>query len=431
LATDEDGTCTYPTQTYLNCNGTCINDTDADGVCDEIEVAGCTDVTACNYNANATDEDNTCTYPAQLYLNCNGTCINDSDADGVCNEIEVSGCTDATACNYIVNATEEDGSCTYPAKSYLNCNGACINDTDADGVCNEIEVYGCTDINACNYDVNATDNDGSCILPVAEVCNTLDDDCDGDIDEFVTTTYYADMDQDGFGDISNTIESCSLPLGYTTDTSDCDDSVVTYLDEDGDGFGVNAIVPCGVVLNTDCDDSNSAIYPGANEQCNLIDDNCDGITDNNVVYVNYYADADADGFGNSGSSVLACIQPIGYINNNDDCNDADSLINPNAIEIEGNAIDENCDGQLVGMVEWTELNVSAYPNPTRGSVQLTWERNEDVKVRIIDTQGRMMISESLIQSKSVSYNLEGFESGMYIIQWIGNDVQRTMTIIKE
>ena len=74
------------TQSYLNCDGTCINDTDADGVCNEIEVAGCTDVTACNYNANATDEDNTCTYPTQSYLNCDGTCINDTDADGVCNE---------------------------------------------------------------------------------------------------------------------------------------------------------------------------------------------------------------------------------------------------------------------------------------------------------------------------------------------------------
>jgi hypothetical protein len=259
----------------------------------------------------------------------------------------------------------------------------------------------------------------------------LDDDCDGDIDEFVTTTYYADMDQDGYGDINNTNESCSLPSGFTTDTSDCDDSVVTYLDEDGDGFGVNVITPCGVTLNTDCDDTNNAIYPGVNEQCNLIDDNCDGITDNNVVYVNYYADTDSDGFGNSGLSVLACVQPVGYINNNDDCNDADSLINPNAIEIEGNDIDENCDGQLVDLVEMTELSISVYPNPTRGDVQLNWERNEDVTIRVLDVQGRLVLSEVLFQSKSAYISLEGFESGMYIIHWIGNEVHRSMTIIKE
>jgi hypothetical protein len=430
-ATDEDNTCTYPAQSYLNCNGTCINDTDADGVCNEIEVVGCTDVTACNYNVNATDENGSCTYPAQSYLNCNGTCINDTDADGVCNEIEVAGCTDATACNYIVNATEEDGTCTYPAQSYLNCNGTCINDTDADGVCNEIEVAGCTDATACNYEASATDNDGSCILPVAEICNTLDDDCDGEVDEFVTTTYYADLDQDGFGDVNNTIASCSVPNGFTTDTSDCDDSAITYLDVDGDGFGINQIVPCGVILNTDCDDANSSIYPGVNEQCNLIDDNCDGITDNNVVYVNYYADADSDGFGNSGLSVLACVQPVGYINNNDDCNDADSLINPNAIEIEGNDIDENCDGQLVGLLEMTEFSISVYPNPTRGNVQLNWERNQDVTIRVLDAQGRLVLSEVLYQSKSTNINLEGFESGMYIVQWIGNEVHRSMTIIKE
>jgi hypothetical protein len=184
-------------------------------------------------------------------------------------------------------------------------------------------------------------------------------------------------------------------------------------------------------LNTDCNDTDATIYPGVNEQCNLIDDNCDGITDNNVVYVNYYADADADGFGNSGLSVLACVQPSGYTNNNDDCNDTDSTINPNALEIEGNDIDENCDGQLVGTTELSELTVSVYPNPTRGIVQMTWERNEDVVIRIIDAQGKLVMSSSLNQSKSAVFNLDDVESGMYFVQWTNSIEHRTYTIIKE
>ena len=52
------------------------------------DVSGCTNATACNYNASATLDDGTCTFPAQTFLNCDGTCINDTDADGICNELE-------------------------------------------------------------------------------------------------------------------------------------------------------------------------------------------------------------------------------------------------------------------------------------------------------------------------------------------------------
>ena len=94
-----------------------LNDADADGVCDEIEVAGCTDNQACNFNPLATDEDNSCTYPDEDYLDCDGNCLNDADADGVCDEIEVAGCTDSQACNFNPLATDEDNSCTSPTKT--------------------------------------------------------------------------------------------------------------------------------------------------------------------------------------------------------------------------------------------------------------------------------------------------------------------------
>ena len=109
---------------------------------------------ACNYDANATDDDGSCTY-ADANYDCNGNCINDADSDGICDELEISGCTDDTACNYDANATDDDGSCTYADANY-DCNGNCINDADFDGVCDEQDNC----INESNFDQLDSDNDG-------------------------------------------------------------------------------------------------------------------------------------------------------------------------------------------------------------------------------------------------------------------------------
>ena len=132
-------------------------------------VLGCTDATACNYDGAATDDDGSCEFPADLYgsanLDCDGNCLNDSDEDGTCDEDEVPGCTDATACNYSEAATDDDSSCTYPAADNLDCDGNCLNDADSDLVCDEDEIAGCQDSAACNYDAAATDDNGSCTYP--------------------------------------------------------------------------------------------------------------------------------------------------------------------------------------------------------------------------------------------------------------------------
>ena len=56
----------------------------------------------------------------------------------------LKGCTDASACNYNADADTDDGSCTYPSAANLDCDGNCVNDADADGVCDENEMLGCT-----------------------------------------------------------------------------------------------------------------------------------------------------------------------------------------------------------------------------------------------------------------------------------------------
>ena len=155
-----------------DCDGNCLADTDGDGICDEFEVAGCSDDAACNYDADATDDDGSCTY-AEAGYDCDGNCIADTDGDGICDEFEVAGCSDDAACNYDAGATDDDGSCTYADTGY-DCDGNCIADTDGDGICDAFEVAGCTDPAAANYDPFATDDDASCLDPICidpEACN--------------------------------------------------------------------------------------------------------------------------------------------------------------------------------------------------------------------------------------------------------------------
>ena len=70
-------------------------DADGDEICDELEVAGCTDATACNYNENATDDDGSCEF-AEEHDDCDGNCINDADGDEICDELEVAGFASVT-----------------------------------------------------------------------------------------------------------------------------------------------------------------------------------------------------------------------------------------------------------------------------------------------------------------------------------------------
>ena len=333
---------------------------------------GCTNPTACNFDPTATSDDGSCLQDDCLG-NCGGTAVLDNC--GVCNgdDSTCSGCTDNTACNYVSTATINDGSCLF-TDACGNCGGTatagCIDNTacnyDAtadctDGSCEYLSCAGCTLVSACNYDNTATVDDGSCILPITyfydgdsdgygtpdfsqdacaapsnfvtndldcndldntinpnatEVCDGVDNNCDGQIDEGITTsTYYEDLDGDGFGS-SNSIQSC-LPIGSFN------------------------------TLNTgDCLDNNDQAYPGAAEICgNGLDDNCDGFTDENQF--TFYADSDLDGFGDLSSPVIACEESAGVVNNSLDCDDANNFVYPGALGT-GEDLDNNCDGNIEG-----------------------------------------------------------------------------------
>ena len=125
----------------------------------------CTDESACNYDEDALWDDGSCQDGPAYWgenITCDGECLNDADGDYVCDEDEIAGCLDPAACNYVPAGTVTDLiPCEYP-EAALTCDGDCINDVDNDGVCDENELGGCTDSNACNYDATATEENGTC-----------------------------------------------------------------------------------------------------------------------------------------------------------------------------------------------------------------------------------------------------------------------------
>ncbi len=215
-----------------------------------------------------------------------------------------------------------------------------------------------------------------------EVCNGLDDDGDGNVDENLAIAQFADSDQDGYGNPSVQINQCSILDGYVTNNLDCDDQSTVvhpdnaeycdhldnncdgnidegftwsnyYSDNDGDGFGnsdvfVSACLsPDNFVLQPgDCDDENGSINPNALEICNDIDDNCDINIDEGLQFETYYEDLDQDGYGNDAVSVVKCILPMGFVALHGDCSDEAPAINPGNVEQCGDGLDNDCNGQI-------------------------------------------------------------------------------------
>jgi hypothetical protein len=222
---------------------------------------------------------------------CDDSTLSYEDMDG-----DGFGSGNSTACGSSISNTDcndADGAIS-PGTTEI-CGDGFDNDClNGDSIC---QIVGCTDATACNYNPLANIND-LCIYASNEVCDSIDNDCDGEIDEFVTSTFYVDLDGDGFGNADSTMEACSLPLGFVSDNTDCDDSFAGYEDLDGDGFGSGEYAACGTSPNADdCDDTAANISPSANEICNSLDDDCDMEVDE-FVTLTFYADVDGDGFGN-------------------------------------------------------------------------------------------------------------------------------------
>ena len=96
-------------------------------------------------------------------FDCNGNCVNDEDQDGICDEDEIEGCMDNEACNFNSDATDADDSCLQSELNY-DCNGNCLNDADNDGVCDEDEDDDQDDCETLNFDYINTGTNMTCAL---------------------------------------------------------------------------------------------------------------------------------------------------------------------------------------------------------------------------------------------------------------------------
>ncbi len=297
-------------------------------------------------------------------------------------------------------------------------------DGDGFGDGSAIPVYACpntvpTDLRGYAPNGDDCDDGDAAINPdVAEICNDVDDDCNGFVDEGLLVDYWPDTDSDGYGDAYATpISSCAQPFGSVPNDDDCDDlngqihpgateicngvddncdgntdqdddSLVAtgyYFDADGDGFASEDAAPVAlcnpgpgyVSARGDCDDTDPEIYPDAPERCNDTDDDCDGLTDEDITTQDYWPDDDGDGFGDAAASPFnACDTPAGHVPNNTDCDDTNTAINPGAAEV-CNGVDDDCDGNtdqdddsLVATVYYFDADGDGYASEDAAPVAL-------------------------------------------------------------
>ena len=234
----------------------CDADVDEDGICDEDEIYGCTDVlyleydplvteddgscitliiegctdnTACNYDMTANVDDNSCEFPLENF-DCDGNCLSDINNDGVC---DLFGCMNSDACNYDMTANIDDETCEFPDFNF-DCDGNCLVELDCLGVCGGETIYddcgicagdnttclGCMNSDACNYDEFALIDDNSCEFP------DFNFDCDGNclveldcLGVCGGTTVYDECGECGGGG----------PMVFY----DCDGNCMSDIDEDG------------------------------------------------------------------------------------------------------------------------------------------------------------------------------------------------------
>jgi hypothetical protein len=217
-------------------------------------------------------------------------------------------CDDGVACtDNVCNGT---GGCLYPiSEGWCRINGDCVSDGTKHPT--ELCMVCAPSIDPTMW---TTQDPG-----VDDICNGADDNCDGVTDPENAPgcrNYFVDVDKDGAGAGSAFRCLCAADGIYRS------------------------------LVNTDCDDSNASKFPGNDEICDHLDNDCDGVTDgqNSVGCHVYYYDYDRDGFGQSGTQRCLC-EPDGYYDAevDGDCNDASMSVNPDATEV-CDGVDNDCDG---------------------------------------------------------------------------------------
>jgi len=307
-----------------------------------------------------------------------------------------------------------------------------------------------TDCDDSKFTVNAS---------VVEICNGIDDNCDGMIDEGLTvTSYYIDLDGDGFGSAMNTgtvqLDTCLIlaPEGYAPNNYDCNDNdpnihpdapevcdgidnncsgsindgiarFVYYFDNDNDGFGDFSVAldtcttspPDDFVNNElDCNDEDANINPNASEICDALDNDCNGRADDGLPKNRYYLDSDGDSYGDLNASVDTCMTtpPFGYVLDNTDCDDSRSTSYPNATETPDNNIDEDCSGR--DLYEQTKI----FPNPANADILIHHNFQGVASVQVFTAMGQLVRNFNLaFLYNEATFNVSTLPNGVYFLRF--------------
>jgi hypothetical protein len=221
-------------------------------------------------------------------------------------------------------STLTDDTCA-PAPVYADADGDGYGDPETqDASCGVPEGW-VEDASDCD------DSDADVNPDADELCDSQDNDCDGEVDEDDADdapTWYYDADEDGYA--GSPRQGCTQQHGEEAEPSDCDD-------RDGD------------------------IHPEADELCDGEDNDCDGTVDEDdaIDAPTWYADDDGDGYGDEGDPTAACDQPTGYVGGGEDCDDTDPDSFPDALDTCGDGIDQDCSGADATCTLWGELDIDA------------------------------------------------------------------------
>jgi len=431
---------------------------------DETPVTGCMLVTACNYNLEATEDDNSCTYANAACESCvdNIVITSDSDVDGVCDENEIVGCTDDSMFNFNSEATD-DGFCVavvtgcteetafnYDASANTN-DGSCIAKvngcTDAtafnydasantnDGSCIAV-VSGCTDVTAFNYDESANTNDGSCVAKVNGCtdatafnydasANTNDDSCEAVVSGCMDATAF------NYDASANTNDgSCEAVVSGCTDFAACNfnseantgDSSCEYADSyydcdgncltDADSDGV-----CDELEVLGCVDATACNY---DETATDDDTSC------------YTISVSVENYSYESQLILVSTEAVGptfeWYYNDVLLDESTSDIVPNengaysvvVIDNQGCSVTAGFVVTEVAIEELVEIPMNLYPNPSQDFINIDLELNlSNIQLEVLNSIGDIVLSktiEGIAVNNTIQIAVNEMPVGLYLLK---------------